>query len=206
MGKANGKSRSRKPATNVGACFLLSPLTSRIGIFAAFDADSLCKQLLQTCSDPKLRVLRMEMTLGPRVGEIKAAWNGSHSHREWYVATESLQTWIGTCDMDQLSDASSVMPCTNVDALISMNEQVFLLSESTKYIERSKSAAERYCRAGARNPYTGEQIYLEAITLPGGVGTSVEAYHRFIMAINRRAGMNQTAPQSHKKTATEESE
>jgi len=44
----------------------------------------------------------------------------------------------------------------------------------------------KWHEVGRKNPFTGEIVKLEAIHLPIGMGSSLEAYERFVEALNRK--------------------
>ena len=65
-------------------------------------------------------------------------------------------------------------------------ELVIPLSELGKKIGMriARSTVKEWINRGRKNCFTGQRVHLESIQMPGGEGTSVEAYHRFIEAMN----------------------
>ncbi len=66
------------------------------------------------------------------------------------------------------------------------NEDVFLLSEGPKKVGKSRTRLQTYICEGVRIDKDPSKplVYLERCELPGGRATSVEAYNRFLIAIN----------------------
>jgi len=63
-------------------------------------------------------------------------------------------------------------------------EDIFVLSESPKRLRKSSRMVRLYITQGVKNVMTGEIVKLESIRLPGGLGTSMEAWFRFIERLN----------------------
>lgn len=65
-------------------------------------------------------------------------------------------------------------------------EKPYRLTEIGKHLPDEPTYAQLWYwhERGLKNWATGEQIYLETIRLPRGQGTTVEAYWRFIEALN----------------------
>lgn len=67
-----------------------------------------------------------------------------------------------------------------------LRETCFPLSEARKHgIDRSRWTLWKYQTQGKRRA-DGKLIYLEKCILTGGVGTSAQAWQRFIARINRQ--------------------
>jgi hypothetical protein len=65
-------------------------------------------------------------------------------------------------------------------------EDVFTLKRGHKLIDRHYRTLRRYAIYGCRD-VNGCMVQLEVCKLPGGVGTTVEAYRRFISRLNNVA-------------------
>lgn len=63
-------------------------------------------------------------------------------------------------------------------------EDTFLIANSEAKIGKSYYSVHKYIRYGVEKD--GRKIFLQSIDLPGGLGTSVEAYYRFVEEMNRR--------------------
>ena len=67
-------------------------------------------------------------------------------------------------------------------------EQIFLLGESPSKIGKSRNCVWNYIRHGypvKREKEVVTTIYLETIQTPTGLATSIQAYNRFLMDIDR---------------------
>lgn len=67
-----------------------------------------------------------------------------------------------------------------------LTERVFFLAEMREFIAGKPTAGTIHSWAtfGRRNVYTGKTVRLETIRLPNGLCTSLEAYERFVKALN----------------------
>ena len=71
-----------------------------------------------------------------------------------------------------------------------VSEESFLLSEAKKYIPRVSQHQLRRWIIHGKVREDGAMIHLEKCLLPGGMGTSVEAYHRFLRNLNGLGDLN----------------
>jgi hypothetical protein len=62
-------------------------------------------------------------------------------------------------------------------------EDVFPLSDGPKKVGRSADSLRIYINRGVERD-DGEVVYLELFNLPGGAATSLQAWYRFLRAIN----------------------
>lgn len=69
-------------------------------------------------------------------------------------------------------------------------ERVFLLSDgkTIPQVNQSYHSLRRYIKVGCVNQTTGEVVCLPSAILPGGMGTSIEAYQWFIRELNGQNG------------------
>lgn len=63
-------------------------------------------------------------------------------------------------------------------------EDTFPLSDGPKKVGKSYSALKSYIDIGKKRRGDGAVVFLEKIMLTSGLGTSVEAYNRFIIRLN----------------------
>ncbi len=69
--------------------------------------------------------------------------------------------------------------------IIENGEEALLLSELAPLLPGSPSyfTVRKWCLFGTRNRH-GETVKMEAVILPSGMASSVEAYRRFIYSLN----------------------
>ena len=66
-------------------------------------------------------------------------------------------------------------------------ETTFVLSDARQHgIRMSRKALLSCAFDGRDSPLTGEIVRLRVCRLPGGIGTTVEEYHRFVSQMNTR--------------------
>ena len=63
-------------------------------------------------------------------------------------------------------------------------EDCFLLSDGPSKVKKSRHQLRYYINVPVFNVSTKKKTVLESLALPGGMGTSVEAYDRYIKRMN----------------------
>lgn len=79
-------------------------------------------------------------------------------------------------------------------------EDVFLLREAPSKLKLSARCLWNYIHRGKLSADKLRTVQLEAIQLPAGEGTSMEAYSRFIKAINTPTELNGKKQKTRKKS------
>jgi len=103
-----------------------------------------------------------------------------HVQNHWYLETPKI--------VDHVSRMKSVTPFHYPSSMITNNlidETLVLLSRahSNPKIDKSYTRLRDYSRSGVKSKSSGRIVLLETILMPDGEHTSVEAYRRFIQAI-----------------------